>query len=278
MPLQICSIASGSNGNCYYVGNENEAVLVDAGISCRTIEKRMQRKGLDIKKVKALFISHEHTDHIYGMKTLSKKHQVPVFITSSTLKNSYAKIEKHLVYSFREADPVCIGGLAITPFRKSHDAADPHSFVISGNNVNVGVFTDIGHACEPLINYFSQCHAAFLETNYCEEMLMNGDYPVFLKKRINGDDGHLSNAQALQLFLNHRGPHLGHLILSHLSQNNNDPALVNRVFLEQASSTKIVVASRYEETEVIDVDSDISLSPLRHVSTGPLQLSLFGAL
>jgi phosphoribosyl 1,2-cyclic phosphodiesterase len=279
MSLYISSLNSGSNGNCYYIGNEHEAVLVDAGISCRETEKRMKRQGMDIHKVRAIFISHEHTDHISGVRTLSKKYQLPVYITGDTLKGGgYIGIERHLVNSFKEAEPVAVGGLSITAFKKSHDASDPHSFIVSGNAVNIGIFTDIGFACKPLINYFKQCHAAFLESNYCEDMLMNGDYPVYLKKRISGDSGHLSNAQALELFIRHRGPHLSHLILSHLSKNNNKPELVTQLFTEHAGSTKIIVASRYEETVLYNVLSNGETFDLRHKRSfepKPTQLTLF---
>ena len=278
MCLQICSIASGSNGNCYYIGNSNEAVLIDAGISCREVEKRMKRQGLEMSKVKALFISHEHSDHINGMKTLSKKHQMPVFITTHTLRSSFKRIEKHLINSFNEAEPVLIGGLKITAFKKLHDASDPHSFIVSCDGVNVGVFTDIGFACKPMISYFKQCHAAFLESNYCEDMLMNGPYPVYLKKRISSDDGHLSNKQALELFMQYKGSQLAYLVLSHISKNNNSPELVNNLFTEKAGNTKIIVASRYEETSVYQVEpasESINLKFFKPYKK-PEQLSLFG--
>src|ERR1700733_14600699 len=104
MSLFITSLNSGSNGNCYYIGNETEAVLIDAGISCREVEKRMKRLGLSIEKVKAVFISHEHTDHISGLQVLSKKYQLPVYITRATLSYCRLRPEKHLVMSFTAND------------------------------------------------------------------------------------------------------------------------------------------------------------------------------
>jgi phosphoribosyl 1,2-cyclic phosphodiesterase len=282
MSLFFSSLNSGSNGNCYYVGNNTEAVLVDAGLSCREIEKRMKRAGLEIEKVKAIFVSHEHGDHITGIPALSKKYQLPVYITQNTLKGSKIPVEEHLVHSFEADKPVTLGELAITPFVKSHDAADPHSFLIAGNGVKVGVFTDIGYSCKRLIHYFSQCQAAFLESNYCEDMLMNGNYPYHLKKRISGDDGHLSNAQALELFIKYRNPSLSHLILSHLSKNNNSPSLVEQLFNEKAGHTKITVASRYQETAVFSISdsSPVEKQPNRVLTAkkkqqNQYQLSLF---
>jgi phosphoribosyl 1,2-cyclic phosphodiesterase len=131
MSLFISSLNSGSNGNCYYIGNNNEAVLIDAGISCREIEKRMKRLDLSMSRVKAIFVSHEHGDHIFGIPNLSRKYQLPVYITQNTLQSSFITIEKHLVHSFRPNNTIAIGSLSITAFPKSHDAVDPHSFIVS---------------------------------------------------------------------------------------------------------------------------------------------------
>src|SRR5436853_2591985 len=255
MSLYVASLNSGSNGNCYYLGNEAEAILVDAGISCREIEKRMKRLDLSIKKVKAVFVSHEHTDHIKGIQTLAKKYQLPVYITNPTLRHGGLHIEKKLVRHFLPHQPISIGGLTITAFPKFHDAIDPYSFNITNKNVTVGVFTDIGKACDHLVRHFKQCHAAFLETNYDEEMLENGSYPYHLKKRIKGETGHLSNAEALQLFISHRPSHMTHLFLSHLSKNNNSEELVQQLFHQNAHGVKIILASRWEETAVYCITS-----------------------
>lgn len=253
MSLFISSLNSGSNANCYYVGNHTEAVLIDAGLSCRETEKRMRQLGLAMEKVKAIFVSHEHSDHITGLPGISKKFQLPVYITEATHENSRIPVDLHLIVSFRHAKPVMIGSLAVLPFRKSHDAKDPHSFMISSNHVNVGVITDIGYACKQVIKYFSQCHAVFLESNYCDKMLANGNYPYYLQQRISGDEGHLSNTQALELFLQYKSPALRLLILSHLSKNNNSPELVQELFSRHAGDTTIVVASRYAASEVFEI-------------------------
>ena len=263
MSLFISSINSGSNGNCYYVGNEREAVLIDAGISCREIKKRMDRLGLDIHKVKAVIVSHEHSDHIRGIETLTNKYRIPVYITVDTLKFSGLFVDQKLVKSFKPNEPINIGRLSIHPFPKHHDASDPFSFVVSANEVRVGVFTDIGTPCENVIRHFQQCHAAFLEANYDEKMLEEGSYPYYLKQRIRGDKGHLSNKQALELFLSHRPPFMTHLLLSHLSQNNNCPEVVSALFTPHACETKIIVASRYEETAVYHIQHWHSKCSLR---------------
>lgn len=276
MSLSITSFNSGSNGNCYYIGNENDAVLIDAGISCRETEKRMKRLELSMERVRAVFISHEHIDHISGLRILSKKYRLPVYITSATETSGKLFLEKNLVYRFVADKPVMVGSLTVIPFQKFHDADDPHSFIVSSGAVNIGVFTDIGNACKQVIHYFKQCHAAFLEANYDEEMLMNGNYPAQLKKRISNGHGHLSNKEALELFIKHRPAFMSHLLLSHLSANNNKPEIVSELFLPHAMKTQIIIASRYKETPVYTISHNgEALKPVVRNTVKPQQLSLF---
>ncbi len=273
MQLFITSLNSGSNGNCYYIGNRRDAVLVDAGISCRETERRMVRLGLSMDKVRAIFVSHEHSDHIKGIPVLAKKYQLPVYITQRTLNSGRLSLPLQQVKEFEPYENIQIGDLCIAAFPKFHDAAEPHSFIISYNDVRVGVFTDIGQPCEHVISQFKQCHAAFLEANYDDEMLNNGNYPYYLKQRIRGGMGHLSNKQALELFTSCRSVGLSHLLLSHLSKNNNCPDLVYNLFSVHAGNTNIIVASRYEETAVYTVGingPNDSLAP-KGAETGQLE-------
>ena len=278
MSLFIASLNSGSNGNCYYIGSEDEAILVDAGISCRETEKRMKRLGLSMEKVKAIFVSHEHSDHITGIPVLAKKYQLPVYITEGTQVHGRLLLEQHLVIPFQAHEPIYIGRLSVTPFPKFHDACDPHSFIVASTSVKVGIFTDIGIACANVIRHFQQCHAAFLEANYDEDMLSQGTYPYYLKKRIMSEMGHLSNSQALQLVIAHKPSFMSHLLLSHLSKNNNCPKLVRDLFIEHAGRTQIIVASRYKETPVYHISNKImpnSHIKKTHDKQAESQLSLF---
>ncbi len=278
MALQIASLNSGSNGNCYYVGNDDEGIFVDAGLTCKETELRMSRLGIPMSKVKAIFISHEHSDHIHGVSQLVAKYQIPVYVSETTLKEAgFWKIRKFIIH-FNASQPVMIGNLRTTAFVKKHDACDPHSFVVSGARINIGVFTDIGVPCEQLIHYFKQCHAAFLESNYDAEMLDKGKYPYFLKNRIRSGNGHLSNEQALDLYLRHRPSYMSHLLLSHLSKENNSPELVQAMFQAIPSDTKVVVASRYQESELykIVLQENFLKSILPRLRPQPQkQLSLF---
>lgn len=276
MSLFIASLNSGSNGNCYYVGNNINAVLVDVGISCREAEKRMKQLGLNIKTVKAIFVSHEHGDHIKGVSTLANKYSLPVYITHQTAKHGPILI-KHLSKNFIAEEKVQVGDLEIMAFSKQHDANDPHSFTISCNGVTVGVFTDIGIVCDNLVRHFKQCHAVFLESNYDEDMLENGRYPFHLKNRIRGGQGHLSNRQALELFINHRPPFMSHVLLSHLSKENNEPQLAMDLFNKHAGNVKVVVASRYAATEVFAI-SPAPSNTLPDQYSKPRQLGLFAEM
>jgi phosphoribosyl 1,2-cyclic phosphodiesterase len=253
MPLYLASLNSGSNGNCYYIGNETGAVLIDAGISCRETRRRMNRLGLSMKNVRAIFITHEHTDHTRGAEVLSRKYSIPVYITASTYLHSRLMLNPDLVKPFASGTPLQIGDLTVNPFPKWHDASEPHSFTISAHGITAGVFTDIGSICGHVEHHFSLCNAAFLEANYDEKMLENGRYPLYLKHRIRGMEGHLSTDQALELFTTHRQSRMQLLILSHLSAENNRPLLVHEIFSRYANGTRIIVASRYEETGVFCV-------------------------
>lgn len=275
MSIFITSLNSGSNGNCYYIGNNENAVLIDAGLSCRETERRMHQLGLSMHRVKAIFISHEHTDHISGLRVLSQKYRLPVYITAATLGHSRLALDPSLVKSFRAEEPVQIADLCITAFVKPHDAAEPHSFIVQGSAMTIGVFTDIGQVCDRLSFYFSQCHAAFLETNYDEEMLQNGAYPHHLKNRIRGGNGHLSNSQALELFRRCRPAFMSHLLLSHLSKDNNRPELVKSLFETCADGVEIIVASRYGVSPVLELTGTMAHT-LSKPGAGMLrQLSLF---
>lgn len=273
MALSIASLNSGSNGNCYYVGNAQDAVLIDAGISCRETVKRMTRLGLNIHKVRAIFVSHEHTDHIAGLAVLSKKFGLPVYITNAMMSNAGRHVDPQQIRFYRRDEPVIAGSLCIRAFSKYHDACDPHSFVVSADDIHIGVFTDLGRVCDNLIYHFSKCHAVFLEANYDSDMLHKGPYPYYLKKRISGGHGHLSNDEALRLFVEHKPAHMSHVLLSHLSRENNDPQLALDLFRKHCGDTHVAVASRYEESEVYHISGDACYDGV--LQTKASQLSLF---
>ncbi len=248
--LEICAIASGSNGNCYYIGNEKDAVLIDAGISAKQIVARMKLRGLKSAKVKALFISHEHSDHIRGARGVNKKINVPVYLTAKTYNGCYKNLRPDYPKYFVPGDVIEVGEFIIYTFRKNHDASEPCSFRVQYQNVNVGVFTDIGNPCENVTAHLKLCDGLFLETNYDEKMLWEGRYPYFLKKRVASEVGHLSNVQAFDLLQTHAGENLKCVFLSHLSKENNTPEIALNSMINLTSRFDIRLTSRYEAGEV----------------------------
>ncbi len=270
MSLYFTSLNSGSNGNAYYIANEQEAVLIDVGISCKLLEQRLQDIALNPSKIKAIFISHEHSDHIKGLIAFSNKYAVPVYGNAKTLQRCLGRTPA-LCRIIHNKEVVSIGSLNITAFSKRHDAIDPISYTVEHRETVVGVFTDIGKVCSNLSHHFSLCDAAFLESNYDDGMLHNGSYPSFLKQRITGGFGHLSNAEALAFFLEHRTERLQYLLLAHLSGSNNTPQLVEELFAPHHKNIHIKVASRQEAMPLIYVAA--RLQKRNAVLSKPTQLS-----
>jgi phosphoribosyl 1,2-cyclic phosphodiesterase len=248
--VELCAIASGSNGNCYYIGNQRDAILVDAGISARLILARMKNKNLDASRVKAIFITHEHSDHAMGARVLSKKLHIPVYLTSRTFVGMYPNHKPMAPRFFQPGQEIEAGSFRIHTFLKNHDAAEPCSFRIEHDRMHVGVFTDIGSACDNVRKHLGMCHAVFLETNYDDTMLREGSYPWPLKNRILSDHGHLSNDQAFELLKDHSGSQLEVVFLSHLSAENNTPEKAISRFEELKDKYKIRLTSRHAPTDV----------------------------
>jgi phosphoribosyl 1,2-cyclic phosphodiesterase len=275
MSLFFASLNSGSNGNCYYVGNQQEGVLIDVGISGNQTVKRMKSIGLSMQKVKAIFISHEHTDHIIGAGTVAAKFKIPIYISSKTAQRAHRSLQGE-IHDIQSDCAITIGTLKVTPFSKIHDAIDPYSFIVSDGITTVGVFTDLGKVCDALIHYFKQCDAAFLEANYDEKMLENGTYPLALKNRIRGGKGHISNTEAFELFCNHKSDNLQYLVLAHLSKENNKPEIASTLFESNAMGTEIIVASRYYPSKVYElIKKGVTDTPKTRPFNKSKQLALF---
>lgn len=274
MSLFYASLNSGSNGNCYYVGTSNDGVLVDAGIPLKEIEKRADLLGIDLHTIKALIITHEHTDHIRGAYKLAKKYALPVYSGTGTINRSYFRLNELQFYPIAHGVPVNIGALQIFPFSKQHDAADPYSVVVNFQNRNIGIITDVGAVCENLKVYFGKCHVAFLESNYDTDMLQSGKYPPYLKARIRGGMGHLSNAQALELVQNHGHHELKHVLPAHISKENNRTELVSQVFRELEKNIRIDLALRDGASQLFEINETLEVRPY---STKPenVQLQMF---
>jgi phosphoribosyl 1,2-cyclic phosphodiesterase len=257
--IQLCSLSSGSNGNAFLIRTGSNGFLVDAGISCKQICLRLQQVGSHIDEIDAVFITHEHSDHIRGLDVLMRRFPRPVYVTKKTYWNSSLTVDESLLRFIGADDSVTIGDTEIQSLSKSHDAADPALFCFYHGERKISVITDAGYACANVTAAIKGSHAVFLESNYDEVMLRDGFYPPFLKKRVAGKRGHLSNVMAGELIRDHASPALEYVFLSHLSENNNTPELAFQTFCStveargdlQKLQTQTLLTSRYEVSTVV---------------------------
>lgn len=251
--MKYCAIASGSNGNCYYVAKDDSAILIDAGINSKHMHLRMYNLGILPTQIKAIFITHEHSDHTRGLSVFAKKYNLPVYITKGSYDGTRLHLPSHLVHIISPNQVVEIGGLKVYGIPKYHDAKEPCSFLVSDGTYNIGVLTDIGRPCENVQHVIQHSDVLLLESNYDEEMLRTGRYSYFLKNRISSGWGHLSNRVAVELFNAYKTDRLKHLILTHLSGENNTVDLVQQTFEPHCERIQLHVATRYQETELFDL-------------------------
>lgn len=222
--LSVCVLASGSRGNATYVSDGRTAILIDAGLSGVEIQRRMAAKGLDPRSLNAILVSHEHADHIQGVGVLSRRFNLAVYINDGTRQASEAALGKLVeVCPFSCGRGFSIGSLAIHPFSISHDAEDPSGFTIGCNGAKVGVATDLGIVTGVVRTHLAACDILILEANHDPQMLIEGPYPWPLKQRIRGRSGHLSNDDTALLLEVLQHERLAHVILAHLSEENNTP-------------------------------------------------------
>ena len=214
----------------------------------------MKSKGLDPAKIRGIFITHEHNDHVCGARVLGKKLDVPVYMTKGTYQSLYLTNQPLAVRFIRAGEPVMLIPFIIHPILKNHDAKEPTSFRIEFQGINIGVFTDIGLPCQNVTSHIKACHAIFLETNYDEKMLWEGSYPYHLKQRVASDVGHLSNLQAVNLLSEHAGPSLKWVFLSHLSAENNTPQIAWDALKHLENRFNLRLTSRREASDLIEIE------------------------
>ncbi len=226
---ELCSLFSGSSGNCIYVGNDDSAILIDAGVSGSRIFSALQESRKDITRIKAIFVSHEHGDHIRGVGIISRKLGIPVFANGRTwlaMKGQLGKISPDLQRNVEhDGRTVKVGSLEVEAFATPHDAADPQFYSVYDGDSKVTVCTDVGHIEEDLYDRLRGSDAVLLESNHDIGMLQCGPYPFYLKQRILSSVGHLSNDDAAANVLRLVCDGTRNIILGHLSRENNYPQI-----------------------------------------------------
>ena len=263
--MRFCSIASGSSGNCIYVGSGNTHILIDAGCSKKKIVEGLKGLDLDLKDIDALFITHEHSDHIGGLKVLLKNSEMPVYATRGTFDGIKDKDTNSLLADreniVRAEESVSLKELTVKPFEVSHDALEPVCYRVDSGNASAAVATDMGVFSDKIIRGLSGVDVLLLEANHDIRMLESGPYPYSLKRRILGDKGHLSNDSAKDLLVSLLHDNLKAVMLGHLSECNNLPELAYetvRVGIEmdecpyKASDFKITVVGRSEPGKLLE--------------------------
>lgn len=264
--MQVYSIASGSSGNCIYVGTEESGVLVDVGISMKRICQGLALENLSLQMVKGILITHEHTDHVSGLGPILRKVPIPVFATRETIeaiwqKGNMNKIDKSIFHEIKPEQEFWIGEFRILPVSISHDAANPVCYTITGKGKKIGIATDMGMYTPPIVDSLKECDSLLIEANHDINLLQVGSYPYSLKMRILGEQGHLSNDACARLLQKLLHPGLQHVMLGHLSQENNFPELAyNTVSYEleqndvwKTLNTDLLVAHRSRPTRLLTI-------------------------
>lgn len=228
--MRFCSLGSGSTGNATVIeghgGITVTRVLVDCGFSLRELTRRLARVGLAPGDIDAIFVTHEHGDHVGCALTLSRKHQVPVWTSRGTWRAiGQPELPEGLLHFARDLDPIALGDLELTPYTVPHDAWEPLQLRVSDGASRLGVLTDAGSITPHLLTQLKACDALLLECNHDREMLANSSYPASLKARIAGRLGHLANDTAAQILADCMHGGLQQLVAAHLSERNNRPAL-----------------------------------------------------
>jgi phosphoribosyl 1,2-cyclic phosphodiesterase len=253
--MRTISLQSGSSGNCIYVETRGVRLLFDAGICGSEAARRLAAHGRDIRTVDALVISHDHGDHVRHAGVYQRKFGLPVYVTAKTLSVAEEKMplgSMRDVRLFMAGGRIRFGDVIVETIPTPHDGADGSAFVVVSGGKRLGILTDLGHVFEELIPVVASLDAVFLESNYDPVMLARGSYPVFLKKRIQGPEGHISNIEAAELL--QVGSTLKWACLAHLSKNNNHPSVAlgtHRKILSDGLT--LYAASRHACSEVLTV-------------------------
>lgn len=265
--MRMCSIASGSSGNCIYVGSDNSHLLIDTGISKKRIEEGLNKLEIKGDELDGILITHEHSDHIKGLGVFSRKYEIPIYATPGTIagikeSSSLGKMPEGLLHPIKADHPFQLGELDVHPFAISHDANEPSGYRFEQDGKKIAVATDLGKYDEYTVENLKDLNAVLLESNHDIHMLEVGPYPYYLKQRVLGDRGHLSNELSGRLLCDILHNNLQSVLLGHLSKENNYEELAyETVKLEvtlgqnpyKGDDIPIAVAKRDQVSAVIEV-------------------------
>lgn len=254
--MKVCVLASGSEGNCTYIETEKHKILVDLGTTVKYIKNKLEEINVNILDIEYVLISHVHDDHIKALKTFTNKYDATILVTKKMLDE--LPVLKDYVNLIIYDDDIYLDGLRISVIKTSHDAADSRSFVFTSKNKSIAYITDTGYLNQRYFDLLTNLDVYLFESNHDVEMLMNGSYPEWLKKRIVGASGHLSNKDSSIYLAKLIGSNTKKIILTHLSQHSNTEEIaletINNTFLEyDVKFNNITCARQKERSEVIEL-------------------------
>lgn len=247
----FCPLASGSKGNCIYVGTKTTKILIDAGISVKSIRERLESIGVALEDIDAILVTHEHTDHIRGLGQLGCKMGIPVFANSDTAKAIYGILDECPKFKiFSTGETFEFGDLEVHPFSIQHDAVDPVAFTIKTSGLKLGFCADLGFATTLVASQLKGCDYLYLEANHEPSMVHACARPMVYKKRVLGRQGHLSNEECAKLLESVHHDGLKHVHLAHLSSECNSPDLALKIITEKLQSlqARTEVSIAFQET------------------------------
>ncbi|MDE1168038.1 MAG: MBL fold metallo-hydrolase [Pseudomonas sp.] len=228
--MRFAVLGSGSQGNGTLIASNDTYVLVDCGFSLKETERRLARLGVSPQQLSAVVVTHEHADHVHGVGLLSRRYNLPVYMSRGTQRGLRKPVE--LAGFVACGDVLQVGALSITVVSVAHDALEPTQYVFSDGARRFGVLTDLGSYCGRVMDSYQGLDALMIEANHCRDRLARGHYPMFLKQRVGGSLGHLNNHQAASLVAELGWQNLQHLVLAHLSSKNNLPELARQCFVD----------------------------------------------
>lgn len=253
--MQFSSIGSGSRGNGTLVRHGSSLILIDCGFSLKETLQRLTTRGLSANDLSAIFVTHEHGDHLSGVGVLAKRFDIPVYLSAGTrFVSKLSRVPR--VEVVRDGESVTIGEIEVLPVAVPHDAREPLQFLFKAGGASIGVLTDLGCITQHVVQNFSRCDALMLECNHDPYLLSTGPYPPSLKKRVAGAYGHLSNQQAADLLALLEVDRLRYLVVAHISEQNNSREHVLEQLLPRISEQKLFFAEQEKGFEWLSVEAD----------------------